>query len=416
MTSENKQKYDAKLKRIYDAVALREPDMIPATPSAELFPVFNAGYTVAEVVYDATMEKMKHALVKYVTDFDPDVHPGLCNILAGEGPGLELTEPNNLRWAGMPGNPIDENSLQQHIEFPTLLDEEFEEFKTDRTGWTMRKQMPRTSNLLKPMAMLAGGFGSDARGLARIFSMPDFQRMIGQFKKINDFYTEHDKRAAEVVKYVEELGYPNIRTGMAGAPFDSYSNGMRGTILSLSDLYDDPDFVLARVEENYERMVQMIRMGKGSGNEFVFMPLHKGMDGFMSAEHYRKFYWKYLQGVILEIIDAGKTPYVYTEGKYNSRLDFLTEVPPGKVVYHFEGVDMAVAKKKLGGIACITGGYQPWKLGWQTREQVRDEIKRLIDICAPGGGYMFETSCGLDYAKRENVEVMFDTVRSYGKA
>ncbi|MBR4692916.1 MAG: hypothetical protein IKP17_09170 [Oscillospiraceae bacterium] len=416
MTSENKQKYDAKLKRIYDAVALREPDMIPATPSAELFPVFNAGYTVAEVVYDATMEKMKHALVKYVTDFDPDVHPGLCNILAGEGPGLELTEPNNLRWAGMPGNPIDENSLQQHIEFPTLLDEEFEEFKTDRTGWTMRKQMPRTSNLLKPMAMLAGGFGSDARGLARIFSMPDFQRMIGQFKKINDFYTEHDKRAAEVVKYVEELGYPNIRTGMAGAPFDSYSNGMRGTILSLSDLYDDPDFVLARVEENYERMVQMIRMGKGSGNEFVFMPLHKGMDGFMSAEHYRKFYWKYLQGVILEIIDAGKTPYVYTEGKYNSRLDFLTEVPPGKVVYHFEDVDMAVAKKKLGGIACITGGYQPWKLGWQTREQVRDEIKRLIDICAPGGGYMFETSCGLDYAKRENVEVMFDTVRSYGKA
>ena len=57
MTPEAKQKYDAKLKRIYDAVALREPDMIPATPSAELFPVFNAGYTVAEVVYDATMYK-----------------------------------------------------------------------------------------------------------------------------------------------------------------------------------------------------------------------------------------------------------------------------------------------------------------------------------------------------------------------
>ena len=51
-----------------------------------------------------------------------------------------------------------------------------------------------------------------------------------------------------------------------------------------------------------------------------------------------------------------------------------------------------------------------------TPDQVRDEIKALIDTCAPGGGYMFETSCGLDYAKRENVEVMFDTVRNYGKA
>ncbi|MBR4702705.1 MAG: hypothetical protein IKO91_02575 [Oscillospiraceae bacterium] len=415
MTPEVQAKYDAKKKRIYDAVALKEPDMIPATPSAELFPVFNAGFTAAEVVYDASMEKMKISLEKYVKDFDPDIHPGLCNILAGEGPGLELTEPNNLRWAGMPGAPIDENSLQQHIEYPNLLDEEFDEFLTDRTGWTFRKQMPRNSELLKPMAMLAGG-ASDARGLARIFSTPDFKHMIEQFQKINDFYAYHDLQAAQVVKYIEELGYPNLRTGMAGAPFDSYSNFMRGTILSLSDLYDNPDFVLARVEENYERSIQMIRMSKATGPEFVFMPLHKGMDGFMSDEHYRKFYWKYLQGVILEIIDAGKTPYVYTEGKYNSRLDFLTEVPPGKVIYHFEDVDMALAKQKLGGIACITGGYQPWKLGWQTKEQVRDEVKKLIDTCAPGGGYMFETSCGLDYAKRENVEVMFDTVRTYGKA
>ena len=414
MTPENQKKYDEKLKRITEALELKEPDTIPITLSAELFPVFNAGYTVAEVVYDATMEKMKNCLVKYVNDFDPDIHPGLCNILAGEGPGLELTQPNNMRWAGMPGNPIDENSLQQHIEFPMLLDEDFDEYSSDRTGWALRRQMPRSSDLLKPMAALS--YASDARSLARVFSTPDFQHMIEQFRKINEFYAYHDKQAADVVKYVEELGYPNLRTGMAGAPFDSYSNFMRGTILSLSDLYDRPDFVLARVEENYERTINMIRMSKGSGYEFVFMPLHKGMDGFMSDEHYEKFYWKYLRGVILEIINAGKTPYVYTEGKYNSRLDFLTEVPPGKVIYHFEDVDMAAAKKKLGGIACITGGYQPWKLGWQTPEQVRDEVKQLIDTCAPGGGYMFETSCGLDYAKRENVEVMFDTVRNYGKA
>ena len=63
MTPENQKKYDAKLKRITEAVKLKEPDMIPITLSAELFPVFNAGYTVAEVVYDATMEKMKNALL-----------------------------------------------------------------------------------------------------------------------------------------------------------------------------------------------------------------------------------------------------------------------------------------------------------------------------------------------------------------
>ena len=44
-----------------------------------------------------------------------------------------------------------------------------------------------------------------------------------------------------------------------------------------------------------------------------------------------------------------------------------------------------------------------------------DECKRIIDICAPGGGFIFETAYGMDYAKEENVEAMFDTVRNYGK-
>jgi len=48
-------------------------------------------------------------------------------------------------------------------------------------------------------------------------------------------------------------------------------------------------------------------------------------------------------------------------------------------------------------------------------DEVVDETKRLIDECAPGGGFIFETAYGIDYAKVENVEAMFDTVRTYGK-
>lgn len=416
MTPEAQKKYDEKLKRVYDAVALREPDRIPATPSPSLFPVFNAGYTVAEVNYDTSLEKMQNALIKYVQDYDPDDNPGLCNINPGQGPGLELTEPNNMRWAGMPGNVIDDNSIQQHIEYPNLLDEEFDEYSTDRTGWTFRKLLPRSSRLLEPMAKLGQPGMSSTRALAAFFTSPEFRQMQERFQQIQDFYAEYDKRSAQVVQTIEEMGYPTLRGNMAGVPFDGYSNGMRGTILSLSDLYDNTEFVEARIEENYENTLRMIKMSAGHGGRFVFMPLHKGMDGFMSGEHYRKYYWRHLQGIILAIIDAGMTPYIYTEGKYNTRLDFLTEVPPGKVVYHFEDVDMAVAKQKLGGIACITGGFPSWKLAFHKTEQVRDEVKKLIDICAPGGGYMFETSSGLDAAKPENVEAMFDTVRNYGKA
>ena len=51
---------------------------------------------------------------------------------------------------------------------------------------------------------------------------------------------------------------------------------------------------------------------------------------------------------MLALIDMGVTPFIYTEGKYNSRLEQLADVPAGKVIYHFESVDMAQAKKGSG--------------------------------------------------------------------
>jgi hypothetical protein len=151
MTDENRKKYDEKVARISDAIMLKEPDRIPITPAPELFPVFNAGYTVAEVVYDTSLEKIRHALRKYLLEFDPDQGSGMNFIYAGEGPGMEMSKPKNMRWAGMPGDIIDKNSLQQFIEYPLLLDDEFDEFFSDRTGWTLRKALPRTSEILEPL-------------------------------------------------------------------------------------------------------------------------------------------------------------------------------------------------------------------------------------------------------------------------
>ena len=111
----------------------------------------------------------------------------------------------------------------------------------------------------------------------------------------------------------------------------------------------------------------------------------------------------------------GVTPFIYTEGKYNSRLEQLADVPAGKVIYHFESVDMAQAKKVLGNTACISGNLPIYLLEHGTKQQVIDACKSLIDTCAPGGGYIFDTNGSIDNAKRENIEAMYDTVLTYGK-
>ncbi|MCL1805302.1 MAG: hypothetical protein FWG28_04805 [Clostridiales bacterium] len=418
MLPENQKKYDEKEKRVKDAIALKEPDRVPIMPQPELYPIFNAGYTVAEVVYDTSLQKMKNAAIKYLKDFDPDGGTGAGMVFAGEGPGMELIKPKNMRWAGMPGDIIDKNSIQQFIEYPLLLNDEYDEFFTDRTGWSLKKAIPRTSAVFDPLVNFQYNLGNASRGarqIASMFSAPDFRAMIQDLWAIDDFYKSHQAKVEEINKEVHEMGFPVYMGGGAGVPFDFYSDFLRGTLLTMEDFYDRPEAIERYIGETLEVTLEAIgrTKGKDEGKHF-FMALHKGMDGFMSDELYRKYYWSHLQKIILAIIDSGHVPYIYTEGKYNSRIDCLTEVPPGKVFYHFEEVDMAVAKKKLGGIACITGGFPATLLDWGTPEQVREEMKRLMDICAPGGGFVFGTSCGMGNCKRENVEAMFESAREYG--
>jgi uroporphyrinogen-III decarboxylase len=300
-----------------------------------------------------------------------------------------------------------------------LLDDEFEEFFSDRTGWTLRKAFPRLSSLTESLGSFyvdAASYNVSIRMLAAQLSTPAGKEMIKDLWAIEEFYGEFAAKAAVIEKEVEEMGYPNVTGGMASVPFDDYSDFLRGSIESMNDLYERPGEIEKYIEAKLEVTLDMIKSMKGiNDGKQIFMPLHKGMDSFMNDEHYRKFYWKHLQKIIVAIIDSGKVPFIYTEGKYNSRLDCLTEVPPGKVFYHFEEVDMAVAKKKLGGIACIAGGFRSTLLDWGTPDEVREEVKRHMDACAPGGGYIFETSCGIGNAKRENVEAMFEAAREFGK-
>ena len=117
----------------------------------------------------------------------------------------------------------------------------------------------------------------------------------------------------------------------------------------------------------------------------VFFPLHKAMDGFMSDEQYERFYWKPLRKIIMALIDMDVTPYIYTEGPYNSRLKFLTDVPKGKVFYHFENVDMAEAKGVLGDTAAICGNLSISRMEFgKKRGHHRGNEKTSGCLCARG--------------------------------
>ena len=75
---------------------------------------------------------------------------------------------------------------------------------------------------------------------------------------------------------------------------------------------------------------------------------------------------------------------------------------------------MVKAKEILRDTVCIRGNVPLSILVTGTPDDVRAYCKKLIDVCGRGGGYIMDSSTGLDDAKSENVRAMFDFTREYG--
>jgi hypothetical protein len=78
------------------------------------------------------------------------------------------------------------------------------------------------------------------------------------------------------------------------------------------------------------------------------MPLHKGMDNFMSGKQFETFYWPTFKKVMMGLINEGCIPMPFAEGLYNNRLEIIKDLPRASVIWYFEATDMARAKKVLG--------------------------------------------------------------------
>ena len=83
-----------------------------------------------------------------------------------------------------------------------------------------------------------------------------------------------------------------------------------------------------------------------------------------------------------------------SEGRYNSRLEIIGDLPRGKVIWLFDLIDMARAKEILGNTACIAATCQSNLLTVGTAQEVEDYAKKLIDTAGKGGGYIMASGAG----------------------
>ena len=75
-------------------------------------------------------------------------------------------------------------------------------------------------------------------------------------------------------------------------------------------------------------------------------------------------------------------------------------MPRGSVIWFFEHMDMAKAKKILGH-TCIAGNVPVSVMVPARREEVKERCRKLIETCAPGGGYILTAGAYMDTATRK---------------
>lgn len=410
----NEALFAERLKRFNDAIAMKEPDRVPIATMMGVYPFWRYGSSWKDTMYD--YEAANAATIKFHEEYQPDAaitafsHSGKANEIAGS---------TMCDWPGRPGTSVQDVSTYQMIEWEYLEQDEYPEMLKDFTGFMLRKYIPRA---YKELAGLSGfAFNPSiiigTPTLAPLYS-PDAQAAFEKLRLIGEENAKRDAAFGQLMGKLTEMGYPPYFIGAGEAPFDVLSDYFRGTVGASEDLVMCPEYVGAACELFADIQIagfQYLRELGDIPGKRIFFPLHKGMDGFMSDEQYREFYWKPLRRIVDALVEMDVVPFLYSEGNYDTRLETMCDLPKGKCLVHFETVDIKRAKETVGQVACISGNLPIYLLEYGTKEKVIEETKKLLDICMPGGGYAFDTNGACDVAKPENVEAMFETVREYGK-
>jgi uroporphyrinogen-III decarboxylase len=81
----------------------------------------------------------------------------------------------------------------------------------------------------------------------------------------------------------------------------------------------------------------------------------------------------------------------------------------------FDQTNMANAKKTVGRVACIAGNVPVSVAYTGTEKEMKEYCRKLIETCAPGGGYILTGGTTFDMARPGNLRAMMAAAKEYGK-
>jgi hypothetical protein len=405
--------YRERVQLLIDAIELRKPARVPVTGAVGFFPMDHAGLSRREAMGDC--QKAADALVKYHEEFRPDFR-------ARPVASARVFELLGLQCVDWPGHGLPDDAAWQYVEGEYMRADEYDALIADPESYFRRRLLPR--------------FGTAFAGLALPGPLCDLQEAASMPFAILPFadpaVADGIERLAEAARAsaawlramsaadadaAGRLGIPPEFGGSVKAPYDILADTLRGTRGIMTDLFRRPEQILKAVERLVPLVIDSgVRQAARADAPLVVLWLHKGADGFLSADGFRTFYWPTLKAVLVGLIEQGIVPLLFVQGSYASRLGVIAadeDLPAGSVIWWFDQTDMRAARRAFAGRACIAGNVPSSLLNFASPREVEQYVVSLLDDCAAEGGFFLRNGASLDEARGENLKAMIDAGRAW---
>ena len=112
---------------------------------------------------------------------------------------------------------------------------------------------------------------------------------------------------------------------------------------------------------------------------------------YMNPDKFMEIYWPYEKEWINYVANGGGKVWIMCEGRWDKVYQCFREVPKDSCILHIDDDDIIKAKEDIGDWQILEGGLKLASLFTDSAENIKAEVRKVIDACAPGDGFLFCT-------------------------
>lgn len=353
---------------------------IPMLSNSSYWGVFDAGYGLAEAVYD--FEKLGKSMDLFIERYQFDAYI----TITGGSTGFYVKKdygPHNGYLSADGNAALRDDSCDMEADEYAEARENWDRFLWSKIA---ARKMPATMTVGQMQDMIKKNIEAGAYAMKRLKVLHETYGALNGWKR--------------GVYLPLETVFQFLR-------------GMRQTSL---DMRKHKDELKATLDAFFEKDCTPL-LNAAVGDDYtgsiaaIQVPLLA--TSMLSVQQFEEMYWPHLKRTIDFCVDNQLPMFFYCEAEVLRFAEFFQEIPKGLACLELEQDDIYEARKKLPNVA-LAGGMPLDLLGYGTTAECVDCAKKLIDTL--GDGYIMtqdKMACTRNDMKRENVQAVNDFVRNY---